>query len=111
MSAEENGQANFVRVGSVGDYEDGRLYNHKIEERYYAVVRSGERFYAMRNACTHAGFLLTPGELYEGRIHCPAHGAFFNLEDGEPTAGPADDSLDMCEVRVEGGDVFIAPLK
>ena len=101
--------ADFVRVGSVEDYEEGQLYNHKIEGKYYAVVRSGERFYAMRNACTHAGFFLTPGNLYEGRIHCPAHGAFFDLDSGEPTSGPADDPLDMCRVLVEGSDVLIAP--
>lgn len=100
----------FVRVGAVEDFEQGRLYNHKVDGVYIAVVRNGERFYAMRNACTHSGFFLTPGELYNGLVHCPAHGAFFHLEDGTPESGPADDPLELYSVRVEGSNVMVGPV-
>lgn len=111
MSTEEKQVTNFVSVGAVADYEDGQLYNHKIDGVYVAVVRRGERFYAMKNQCTHAGYFFTPGTLYEGKVHCPAHGAFFDLESGEPVSGPADDSLQMWTVRIEDGDVLVSPPK
>lgn len=101
--------ADFIRVGSVGDYEQGVLYDHKVDGKHVIVVRNGDRFYAMLNACTHYGYLITPGTLEGGRIHCPAHGAWFRLEDGEPLEGPADDPLEMYEVRLEGDDVLVGP--
>jgi 3-phenylpropionate/trans-cinnamate dioxygenase ferredoxin subunit len=98
----------FVRVGSAGDFEDGRLYDFKVDGKSVVVVRCGTRFYAFRNACTHWGYLLTPGSLLaDGSIYCPVHGAAFNLA-GEPIAGPADDPLDAYSVRVEGDDVFVS---
>lgn len=111
MSTEDRTLAKYVRIGSIGDYEQGVLYNHKIEGKYVAVVRNGERFYAMLNQCTHAGYFLTPGTLQDGRVHCPAHGAYFGLEDGEPLSGPAGDPLELYDVRIEGDDVMVAPRK
>ncbi len=108
MNTQKRDISDFVRVGSVDDYEQGVLYNHKVEGKYVAVVRNGERFYAMLNACTHSAYLLTPGTLQDGRVHCPAHGAYFRLEDGEPLAGPAGDPLELFDVRIEGIDVLVA---
>jgi nitrite reductase/ring-hydroxylating ferredoxin subunit len=102
--------ADFTRVGSVDEFEQGVLYDRTVEGRHVIVVRNGERFYAMRNACTHSGYLITPGNLLDdGSVYCPAHGAVFRLEDGEPIEGPADDPLELYEVRIEGAEVLVAP--
>jgi nitrite reductase/ring-hydroxylating ferredoxin subunit len=102
----------FTRVGSVDEFEQGVLYDRKVEERHVIVVRNGDRFYAMRNACTHSGYLITPGNLRsDGAVYCPAHGAAFRLEDGEAIEGPADDPLELYEVRVEGENVMVAPAR
>jgi 3-phenylpropionate/trans-cinnamate dioxygenase ferredoxin subunit len=111
MSTEDLTSTEFVRVGAVSEYEQGVLRNHKVDGNYIAVVRNGERFYAMLNQCTHAGFLLTPGNLEGGQIYCPAHGAYFDPENGEPTSGPADDALTLYDVRIDGEDVLVAPRK
>ena len=103
--------ADFERVAAVADFEQGKLYNFKVNEKYVAVVRNGERFYAMLNSCTHAGYFLTPASINEDgqTIPCLAHGAEFRLEDGEATRGPADAPLILYEVRVEGDSVMVAP--
>ena len=85
------------------------LYDCTVEGRHVIVVRSGGRFYAMRNACTHAGYFITPGTLHDETILCPAHGAVFRLEDGEPIDGPAGDPLELYNVRVDGSSVMVAP--
>lgn len=105
----EAGLADFTRVGSVADYEQGVLYDHVVDGKHVIVVRNGDRFYAMLNACTHYGYLITPGTLRDGRILCPAHGAWFRLEDGEALDGPAVDPLEMYQVRIQGDDVLVAP--
>jgi 3-phenylpropionate/trans-cinnamate dioxygenase ferredoxin subunit len=102
---------NFVRVGAVEDFEQGLLYDRVVAGQHVAVVRNGERFYAMLNACTHAGYFLTPGRVTDGSVYCPGHGALFRLEDGAPIAGPAGEGLDLYDVRIEGADVMVAPRK
>ena len=103
--------AEFERVASVDDFEQGKLYNFKVSDKYVAVVRNGERFYAMLNACTHAGFFLTPVNINDDgeTVPCLAHGAEFRLEDGEATRGPADAPLILYDVRVDGESVMVAP--
>jgi 3-phenylpropionate/trans-cinnamate dioxygenase ferredoxin subunit len=98
----------FVRVGALDEFEEGLLYDRLIDGQHIAVVRSGERVYAMLNACTHAGYFLTPGRVKDGSIDCPGHGAVFQLEDGKPVAGPAGDALELYQVRVEGREVLVA---
>jgi 3-phenylpropionate/trans-cinnamate dioxygenase ferredoxin subunit len=102
--------ADYTRIGILADFEPGVLYDRTVEGKRIFVVRYGERLYAMRNACTHSGYLITPGNLLEdGSVLCPAHGAVFRLEDGEPIEGPADDPLELYSVRIEGDDVLVAP--
>lgn len=101
--------SDFVRVGSVEDFEDGVLYACVVDGEHVAVVRSGKRFYAMLNACTHSGYFLTPGRVRDGLVDCTVHGAVFRLEDGEPINGPAGEALGICRVRIEGTDVLVAP--
>jgi nitrite reductase/ring-hydroxylating ferredoxin subunit len=98
----------FVRVGCVDDFEEGLLYDRVVAGEHVAVVRNGERVYAMVNACTHAGYFLTPGRIKDGTVDCPGHGAVFRLDDGKPIAGPAGDALELYAVRVEGGEVMVA---
>jgi 3-phenylpropionate/trans-cinnamate dioxygenase ferredoxin subunit len=101
--------SDFVRVGAVQDFEAGALYDRVVDGKHVAIVRNGERFYAMLNACTHAGYFLTPGDLLaDGSVYCPGHGAVFRLPDGVATEGPAADPLDMYVVRVEGDDVLVS---
>jgi 3-phenylpropionate/trans-cinnamate dioxygenase ferredoxin subunit len=99
----------FVRVGAIDDFEQGLLCDRVVDGQHVAVVRNGDRFYAMLNACTHAGYFLTPGSVTDGSVYCPGHGALFRLADGAPTAGPAGEGLEMYEVRIEGDDVLVAP--
>jgi len=103
--------SNFERVGAVDEFEPGVLYDRLVGGQRVVVVRYGERFYAMRNACAHWGYFITPGKLLDdGSLLCPAHGAVFRLEDGEPLDGPADEPLTLYAVRVEAGEVMVAPL-
>lgn len=101
--------ADFERIASLGDFQQGKVYDYVVGGKHVAVVRSGTRFYAMRNACTHAGFFFTPVDIEGETLPCLAHGAVFRLQDGEAIQGPADDPLELYDVRVEGTDVLVAP--
>ena len=71
------------------------------------VRRSGDRVQAWLNICPHAGRRLdwAPGRFLvdKGRLVCAAHGAKFELEQGECNAGPCR-GQSLVAVPVVAGD-------
>jgi nitrite reductase/ring-hydroxylating ferredoxin subunit len=73
------------------------------------AVRRGARVDVFIGNCSHLS-----GPLQEGRIEeisgstclvCPWHGSAFDLDDGEPRRGPAANSQEKLDVRLEAGRV------
>mgnify|MGYP006379291219 FL=1 len=93
----------FVEVEAVlnGDAESLVLY------------RDGQRVRAWLNVCPHAGRRLdwAPGKFLkskEGHLVCAAHGASFELVNGDCTAGPCrGDSLRSIAVEIRDGQVVL----
>ena len=55
-----------------------------LGERPIALCRSGGRFYALHNVCTHQYALLSDGYVEDGCIECPLHQGRFDLQTGTP---------------------------
>ena len=93
----------FVEVEAVlnGDAESLILY------------RDGQRVRAWLNVCPHAGRRLdwAPGKFLkskEGHLVCAAHGASFELVNGDCIAGPCrGDSLRRVAVEIRDGQVVL----
>jgi 3-phenylpropionate/trans-cinnamate dioxygenase ferredoxin subunit len=100
--------AEFVKVGSLHEFTWGSVRGVEVAGTRVVIVNAGGRLYALSNACTHVGLPMAGGYLHDAAIVCPFHGSFFNLEDGEPSGGPATDALEVYEVRIEGNDVLVA---
>lgn len=99
----------FVKVCPVTALPAEGAIEVKVEGRAVAVVRSGGRVYAIDDRCSHAEVSLAEGEVYDGTIECWLHGSCFDLRTGEPTNPPATRPVDTYQVRVEDGDVYVAP--
>lgn len=75
--------------------------------------RDGDSVRAWLNVCPHAGRRLdwAPGEFLlskDGHLVCAAHGASFELQQGECIAGPCrGESLRAVSVTVRDGKVFL----
>jgi nitrite reductase/ring-hydroxylating ferredoxin subunit len=81
-------------------------------EESVILLRQGERVHAWLNICPHAGRRLdwAPGKflISKGMLVCAAHGASFNIDNGECIGGPCKgESLRGVPVRVEQGDVLL----
>jgi Rieske Fe-S protein len=63
-------------------------------------------FKAFSSVCTHAGCAVN--EVVDGTINCPCHGSRFSVEDGSPTAGPANGPLQEKQVTVDGTAITLA---
>jgi len=72
-----------------------------------ALVRSGGRYYAIEDVCTHDGEALTGGPVEDGQIVCPRHGARFCLRTGEALTPPAYEPVRTFETKIEGGRIWI----
>ena len=77
------------------------------------LYREGELVRAWLNVCPHAGRRLdwSPGQFLkskEGLLVCAAHGASFELQGGQCTAGPCrGEALRAVGVTLEDGQVLL----
>jgi nitrite reductase/ring-hydroxylating ferredoxin subunit len=71
------------------------------------MFRVGEDVYALGDRCSHAEASLAKGEVFDGEVECPRHGAAFDLESGEAKTLPATSSVPVYGVDVEDGLVYL----
>ncbi|HEV7662744.1 MAG TPA: non-heme iron oxygenase ferredoxin subunit [Chloroflexota bacterium] len=83
-----------VAVFAVGDHE-------------VAVCNVGGEFYAIDDLCTHDFGPLDQGQLDDGQIECPRHGARFDVRTGAATQMPAFQPVATHDVRVDGDTVQV----
>lgn len=79
-----------------------------VNGRSILICHSDGRFFAIENLCSHAEEPLACGRLKRGWISCPAHGARFDLETGEPLNPPATEPLKTFALRIVGDVIEIA---
>jgi 3-phenylpropionate/trans-cinnamate dioxygenase ferredoxin subunit len=74
-----------------------------------AVVRIGDRVYAIGDICSHAHVSLSDGEVWadECELECPKHGSTFSLETGEPSTLPATQPVPVFDAAVVDGRVHV----
>ena len=97
----------FVKVASVGDVPPGSAKLAEVEDKQIALFNLGGAFYAIDNACTHAGASLAEGTIEENQVICPWHGANFDLQSGQALTPPAPEGVAVYKVRVQDSDVEI----
>nr|WP_022970969.1 Rieske (2Fe-2S) protein [Xanthomonas maliensis] len=96
---------------------DGGLFEVEVpwrgETESMVLHRQGTQLRAWLNVCPHAGRRLdwAPGQFLqtqEGHLVCAAHGASFELEQGQCVGGPCrGQALLAVPVRLDGEQVLI----
>jgi len=111
-------------VGAVGGFRDGAPQRVVVNGRALVVVRKGSEFFALREACPHAGASLSRGRVVglprqalpgnaagyerEGEIlTCPWHGWSFDLRTGRSLVKPEKVRVRAYAVSVRDGRVCI----
>ena len=97
----------FIKAGTKTDFKDGGLTGVVLNDRAVCVARAGETFYAFDDKCTHAQVLLSRGDLEDGEVVCPLHGARFSPQTGEALTPPAVKPVITYEVKVDGDAVYV----
>lgn len=94
-------------VASEDQVIDGHGIRFDIAGERIAVFRDGEHVYALGDRCSHAEASLSEGEVFDGEIECPRHGAVFDLATGAAKSLPATRPVPSYGVRIRDGVVEV----
>lgn len=101
----------FVKVAEVSEIPPGDMKAVTVGNEEVLLVNVEGNFHACDDVCTHSFASLSEGDLDGDEVQCPLHGATFNVTTGEVITPPASLALRMFEVRVEGSDILVGPVK
>jgi nitrite reductase/ring-hydroxylating ferredoxin subunit len=97
----------LVLACAVRDLAIGEI--RQVEGLSIAVCRtSAAGFHAFGDSCPHQGLSLSEGALRGEVVHCPFHGGAFTVRGGRAVAGPTRRRLEMHEVLIQDGQVFVS---
>ncbi|HEX8770838.1 MAG TPA: Rieske 2Fe-2S domain-containing protein, partial [Acidimicrobiales bacterium] len=99
----------YVTVARADAIAPGSAATVVVAGQAVALVNTGDTFCAVADTCPHAGGSLGGGTVDRWSLSCPSHGATFDVRSGEALAGPADGPVPVYPVRVENGDLQVAP--
>jgi nitrite reductase/ring-hydroxylating ferredoxin subunit len=97
----------FIEVARLDQLSVGAALAVEVRGRTLALFRQAERIFAVDDTCTHSGGPLSEGEVGDGVVTCPWHGARFELATGRRGDDIASYDLQCYAVRVNGGSIEI----
>lgn len=97
-----------VLVGALVDLPEDTGTCVDIDGVAVAVFHSDGDAFAIANRCSHAEASLCEGEVFDGEVECPLHGAAFDIATGKPLTLPATKPVATYPTEVRGGDVFVS---
>jgi nitrite reductase/ring-hydroxylating ferredoxin subunit len=101
--ATTTGPSRWVRTVADADLPDGGTIGVEVEGRKVLMHRAGGELYAVDDLCSHAGALLSRGQVDACVVTCPLHGSRFDVRDGHIVRGPAHHPQPVLPVRVRNG--------
>ena len=74
----------FVKIASLSDIPPGDMVSVRVGSEEVLLVNLDGQLHACDDICTHAYANLSEGDLEEGEVVCPLHGAVFDVASGSP---------------------------
>jgi 3-phenylpropionate/trans-cinnamate dioxygenase ferredoxin subunit len=97
----------FVKVGSIEDFPEGRLKKVQVAGQDVVVASIGGKIFAIYDSCTHKGAPLSEGEIDGTTIVCPRHGGQFDIMTGRVVSPPPVKDEATFEVQIRGSGVLL----
>src|SRR2546427_12432772 len=102
----------WTTVARARDVVDGKPIRVEAGSVEVFLYRSGDRWFALANRCSHQGGPLHKGRVTGGgqpTVTCPVHGSMFWLADGRVVRGPATAPQPVFDVRETDGMIEVRP--
>ncbi|MDN5747171.1 MAG: non-heme iron oxygenase ferredoxin subunit [Pseudonocardia sp.] len=101
--ATATGPNRWVRALAEAELPDDTAVGVEVEGRKVLLHRSDGELHALDDVCSHAGGLLSRGEVADCVVTCPLHESRFDLRDGRIVRGPAHHPQPVLPTRVRNG--------
>lgn len=98
----------YVKAIKKTDLASGTKKTVFVAGKRLMIANIGGEFFAIDDACTHAGCSLgTQGKLDGSIVTCGCHGGQFDVTSGSVVAPPPSKDATSYAVKVEGDDVLL----
>lgn len=94
-------------IAKISEVNEGQAKVVEVRGKRIVLCNVKGTIYAIDDICTHDNGPLGEGELFNGQIECPRHGARFDVKSGKVTCLPAVIPVKTYEVKVEGESIKI----
>jgi nitrite reductase/ring-hydroxylating ferredoxin subunit len=101
--AATSGPTRWVRTVADAELPDGGTIGVEVEGRKVLLHRAGGELHALDDLCSHAGALLSRGQVDGCVVTCPLHESRFDLRDGRVVRGPAHHPQPVLPARIRNG--------
>ena len=101
-----------VRVGTLAEIPEGEIRAFDLPSGRVAVAHDERRLFAFAETCTGNGCSLAEASFDDrsSQVTCAECESVFDLETGEPLAGPAKDPLALYSAREDDGWLEVSEL-
>ena len=99
--------ARWVRVGRADEIGPGQKKIFEVGGIMVVVVNLAGEYFCVEDVCTHDGGPLGEGDLDDGQLVCPRHGARFDVRTGDALTLPAFEPVATYQVTVQACDLLI----
>ena len=87
---------------------EGEPFPVQAEGSAVCLYRLGDAIHAVSDICPHQqNVRLSEGYFEDGVIECPMHQSRFDVRTGAVLTPPAAENLDVYEVKIDNGAVFV----
>ena len=99
----------WERVANLSDVPaDYPLAISLVDGRRLCLVRVHDEVFAVEDRCPHRDFPLSGGDVQDGCLECPFHGARFDVRTGQCISGPSEgDAVAVFAVMQVNGVVLV----
>jgi 3-phenylpropionate/trans-cinnamate dioxygenase ferredoxin subunit len=98
----------YLRACSVTDIADESAVAVELDGVAICLAKTEGEVFAIHDVCSHADIPLSEGDVEAGTVECWLHGSRFELRTGRPTGLPANRSVPVYPVKIDGDDVLVA---
>lgn len=98
-----DGPNRWVQAIEEAELADGSAAGVTVDGRQVMLLRNGDDVHAIDDLCSHAGSLLSRGEVEGCTVTCPLHYSVFDARDGQIVRGPAHHPQPVLPTRVRNG--------
>ena len=102
-----DGPRRWVKVMEEAELPDDVPTGVQADSRQVLLYRHDGTLYALDNLCSHAGGLLSRGQVEGLTVTCPLHGSQYCLADGSVRRGPSHQPQPVIRTRIRNGGIEV----